>query len=121
MAYIYLSAVLSLARLSSSCRGHAVLCNGPAAEVSKEFGEGGGLVMGVEAARVRQDPGKAAAEGGFLEADAGVFIAGDDAVRADADEGDDGGPPAFDFGFETSAARAKLVVGEFIGSRRRAS
>ena len=58
----------------------------------------------------------AAAEGGLLEADAGVFDAGDDAVGADADEGDDGGAPAFDFGLEALAAGAKFVVGEFIGA-----
>ena len=60
--------------------------------------EGGGLVVRVEAAGVGENPGVAAAEGGLLEADAGVFDAGDDAVGADADEGDDGGAPAFDFG-----------------------
>ena len=93
-----------------------VLCNGPEAEVSEELCEGGGLVVGVEAAGVGEDPGVAAAEGVLLEADAGVFDAGDDAVGADADEGDDGGAPAFDFGFEALAAGAKFVVGEFIGA-----
>ena len=58
----------------------------------------------------------AAAEGGSLEADAGVFDAGDDAVGADADESDDSRSPAFDFGFEPPAAGAKFVVGEFIGA-----
>ena len=62
----------------------------------------------------------AAAEGILLEADAGVFDAGDDAVGTDADEGDDGGAPAFDFGFEALAAGAKFVVGEFIGAGGRA-
>ena len=90
----------------------------PHAEFAEEFCEGGGLVVGVEAAGVGEDPGVAAAEGVFLEADAGVFDAGDDAVGADADEGDDGGAPAFDFGFETLAAGAKFVVGEFIGAGR---
>ena len=75
-----------------------MLCSGPEAEVSEELCEGGGLVVGVEAAGVGEDPGVAAAEGGILEADAGVFDAGDDAVGTDADEGDDGGAPAFDFG-----------------------
>ena len=93
-----------------------VLCNGPEAEVSEELCEGGGLVVGVEAAGVGEDPGVAAAEGGLLEADAGVFDAGDDAVGTDADEGDDGGAPAFDFGLEALAAGAKFVVGEFIGA-----
>ncbi len=72
--------------------------------------------MGVEAAGVGEDPGVAAAEEVLLEADAGVFYAGDDAVGPDADEGDDGGAPAFDFGFEALAAGATLVVGEFIGA-----
>src|SRR5277367_6450420 len=99
--------------LLSSAR---VLCNGPEAEVSEELCEGGGLVVGVEAAGVGEDPGVAAAEWGLLEADTGVFDAGDNAVGADADEGDDGGAPAFDFGFEALAAGAKFVVGEFIGA-----
>src|SRR5580698_4388210 len=93
-----------------------VLCNGPEAEVSEELCECGGLVVGVEAAWVGEDPGVAAAEGGFLEANAGVFDAGDDAIGADADEGDDGGAPAFDLGLEAPAAGAKFVVGEFIGA-----
>jgi hypothetical protein len=59
----------------------------------------------------------AAAEGLLLEADARVFDTGDYAVGADADEGDDGGAPAFDFGFEALAAGAKFVVGELIGAR----
>ena len=74
--------------------------------------------MGVEAAGIGQDPGVAAAEGVLLEADAGVFHARDDAVRADADEGDDRRAPAFDFGCEAFAAGAKLVVREFIGAGR---
>jgi len=93
-----------------------VLCNGPEAEVSEELCEGGGQVVGVEAAGVGEDPGVAAAEGGLLEADAGVFDAGDDAVGADADEGDDGGAPAIDFGLEALAAGAKPVVGDFSGA-----
>lgn len=93
-----------------------VLCNGPAAQVSEELCEGGGLVVGVESAGVGEDPGVAAAEEGFLVADAGVFDAGDDAVGVDADEGDDGWAPAFDFGLEALAAGAKFVIGEFIGA-----
>src|SRR6516225_5937096 len=93
-----------------------VLRNGPEAEVSEELCEGGGLVMGIEAAGIGKNPGVAAAEGGLLQADAGVFDAGDDAVGPDADEGDDGGAPAFDFGLEALAAGAKFVVGEFIGA-----
>ena len=58
----------------------------------------------------------AAAEGGLLEADASVFNTGDYAVGTDADEGDDGGAPAFDFGFEALAAGAKFVGGELIGA-----
>src|SRR5437868_8256280 len=86
------------------------------AEVSEELCEGGRLIVGVEAAGVGEDPGVAAAEEVLLEADAGIFDAGDDAVGSDADEGDDGGAPAFDFGFEALAAGAKFVVGEFIGA-----
>ena len=58
----------------------------------------------------------AAAEGGHLEPDVGVFGAGDYAVGAEADEGDDGGSPAFDFGLKALATGAKFVVGEFIGA-----
>ena len=93
-----------------------MLLNRPEAEISEELCEGGGLVVGVEAAGVGEDPGVAAAEGFLLEGDAGVFDAGDDAVRSDADEGDDGGAPAFDFGFEALAAGAKFAVGKFIGA-----
>ena len=77
-----------------------MLCDGPEAEFSEELCEGGGLVVGVDTAGVGKDPGVAAAEWGRLEADAGVFDARDDAVGADANEGDDGGVPAFDFGFQ---------------------
>src|SRR6266478_816547 len=93
-----------------------MLCNGPETEVSEELCEGGRLIVSVEAAGVGEDPGVAAAEEVLLEADAGVFDAGDDAVGSDADEGDDGGAPAFDFGFEALAAGAKFVVREFIGA-----
>ncbi len=93
-----------------------MLCNCPEAEVSEELREGGRQVVGVEAAGVGQNPGLTAAEEGLLEADAGVFDAGDDPVGVDADEGDNGWAPAFDFGLEALAAGTKLVVGEFIGA-----
>jgi hypothetical protein len=93
-----------------------VLCDSPEAEVSEELCERGGLVVGIEAAGVGKDPSVAAAERVLLQADAGVFDAGDDAVGADADEGYDGGTPAFDFGFEALAAGAKFVVGELISA-----
>src|SRR5271155_2948973 len=93
-----------------------MLCNGPEAEFSEELCEGGGQVVGIEAAGVGENPGVATAKRGLLEADPGVFNAGDDAVRADADEGDDRGPPAFDLGLEALAAGAKFVVGEFISA-----
>ena len=86
------------------------------AEVSEELCEGGRLVVGVEAAGVGEDPGVAAAGGGLLEADAGVFDARDDAVGTDADKGDVGGAPALDFGFEELAAGAKFIGGEFVGA-----
>jgi hypothetical protein len=91
-----------------------VLCNGPNAEISEEFREGGGQVVGVEAAGVGKNPSVAVAEKGFLEADASVFDTGDDPVRANPDKGDDGRAPASDFGLEAPAAVAKFVVGEFI-------
>src|SRR4051812_45937327 len=96
--------------------GSIVLCNGPTVEVSEELGESGGLVVGVEAARVGKHPGVAAAESGLLQADAGVFVAGDNAVGTNADEGDDGGTPAFDFGCQALAAGAKFLDREFIGA-----
>jgi len=52
-----------------------VLCIGPEAEVTEELCEGGGLVVGVEAAGVGEDPGVTAAERDLLEADASVFDA----------------------------------------------
>ena len=64
--------------------------HGPDAEVTAKLCEGGGLVVGVEAAGVREDPGVAAAKGVLLETDIGVFDAGNDAVGTDTDEGDDG-------------------------------
>ncbi len=94
----------------------SMFCIGPEAQLAKELCEGGGLVVGVEAAGVGEDPGVAAAEGVLLQADAGVLDAGDDAVRTDTDEGDDRGPPAFHFGFEALAAGTKLVVCQFIGT-----
>src|SRR5262245_17966021 len=89
----------------------------PEAKVAEEFCEGGGLIGGVQAAGIGKDPGVAASEGRFLEADPGAFDAGNDPVVAQADEGDDGGFPALDLGFEDPAAGAKLVVGELIGTR----
>jgi hypothetical protein len=62
----------------------------------------------------------ASAKGSRLEAYASVSDSGDDTVWPDADESDDGGAPAFDFGFENLAAGAKLVAGEFIGAGSRA-
>ena len=93
-----------------------MLGNGPEAEVSEELCEGGGQVVRVEAAGVGEDPGVAAAEGGLLKTDAGVFDARNDAVGADADEGDDGRAPAFDLGLEALGACTKFVVCEFIGA-----
>ena len=78
--------------------------------------EGGGQVVGVEAAGVGEDPGVAAAEGDLLEADTGVFDAGNNAIGSDANEGDDGRAPAFDFRLEALASGAKFVVCEFIGA-----
>ncbi len=66
------------------------LRNGPDAELSKELRQRGGQVVHVQAAGVGENPRVTAAEEVLLEADAGVFDAGDDAVGADADEGDEG-------------------------------
>jgi hypothetical protein len=93
-----------------------VLCDGPEAKVSEKLCQRDGLVVGVEAAGVGEDPGVAAAEWFLLEADARVFDTGDDAVGTDADEGDDGGAPAFNFGFKALAAGAKLIIGKFVGA-----
>ncbi|HTW93159.1 MAG TPA: hypothetical protein VMD30_00090 [Tepidisphaeraceae bacterium] len=62
-----------------------------------------------------------AAEQGRLEADACVSDSGNDAVGVNADEGNNGWAPAFDFGFKALTAGAKLVVGEFIGASGGAS
>ncbi|MDB5340857.1 MAG: hypothetical protein JWN70_6476 [Planctomycetaceae bacterium] len=88
-----------------------MLRNGPEVEFSNELCEGGGLVVGVQAAGIRENPRVAAAESGKLDADAGFFVARDNSVWTNADEGDDGGVPAFDFCFEALAASAKFVVG----------
>ena len=93
---------------------------GPKAEFFEELRECSGLVMGVEAAGVWENPGMAPAEEIVLQADAGVFDARDDAIGSDADERDDGRSPAFHLGLEPPAAGAKFVVGEFIGPGRRA-
>jgi hypothetical protein len=93
-----------------------VLCDGPEPKLSKELCEGGGLVVGVEAAGVREEPRVAAAEGFLLEADSGVFIGGNDAVGPDAYEGDDRGAPAFDFGLQALTSGAKFVAGKLIGA-----
>ena len=82
--------------------------------------EGGRLVVGVEPARIGEDPGMAAREGVLLKADAGVFDVRDDTVETDAHKGDNGGTPVFDFGFEAPAGDAKLVFGEFIRASGRA-
>ena len=91
-----------------------MLCNGPNAEVSEELRERGGQVVGVEATGVGKNPSVTVAEKGLLEADAGVFDTGDNAVGVNADKGDDGRAPASDFGLETPAAGTKFVIGEFI-------
>jgi hypothetical protein len=70
--------------------------------------------VGVEGTGVGKNPSVAVAEKGLLEADAGVFDTGDDAVGVNADKGHDGRAPASDFGLEAPAAGAKFVVGEFI-------
>jgi hypothetical protein len=58
----------------------------------------------------------AAAKETFLETDAGVFDAGDNAVWTDTNEGDDRWPPEFDFSPEAPPAGAKFVISEFIGA-----
>jgi hypothetical protein len=95
-----------------------MLRNGPEAEICEESCERRGLVVGIYSAGVGQNPCPAAAEERFLETDVGVFVARDDPVGVDADEGDDGWPPAFDFDFKAQAAGAKLVVGKLIGAGR---
>lgn len=53
----------------------------------------------------------------LLKADAGILGAGDNAVGANADKGDNDWAPAFDFTLKALATGAKLVVREFIGAR----
>src|SRR4051794_32606762 len=90
--------------------------NGPDAKISEKLCEGRRLVVGVEAAGVGEDPGVAAAEEVFLESDAGVLDSRDDPVGPDAEEGNNGGLPAFHPALEALAAGAKFVVGQFIGA-----
>jgi hypothetical protein len=54
-----------------------MLRNGPEAEISEESREGGGLIVGIQAAGVGEDPGVAATKGVFLEADSDIFDAGE--------------------------------------------
>jgi hypothetical protein len=93
-----------------------VLGRGPQTEVPEKPGEVGGLVVGVEAAGIGEDPGMAAAEEILLKADAGALDAGDDAVRTDSNERDHGGSPPSDLGFEAPPAGAQFLVGEFVGA-----
>lgn len=94
-----------------------VVCLGPEAQFREKLREGSGLIVGVQATGVGQNPGVAAAEQLLLDADTGALHSGHNAVGADTDEGNDGWAPAFDFGFQSLAASAQFVVGEFIGSR----
>src|SRR4051812_36020494 len=86
-----------------------VLRSGPEAEFTEMLREGGGWIVGVEAAGVGEDPGMAAAEAGRLEADAGVFDAGDDAVRTHAQKGNDRRTPITYFGLEALATGTELL------------
>ena len=97
-----------------------MLCNGPEAKVSEQFSKGGRQIVCVEPAGVWKNPDAASAEAGLLEADAGVFDAGDDAVGMDADECDNRRPPALNLCLEAMPSVAKFVVGEFIGASGRA-
>jgi hypothetical protein len=90
----------------------------PSPQRSKKFCQRGGLIMSVQAAGVRKNPGVAAAEEFLLQADAGLFVARDDSVGTKADEGDDGWTSTLDFRGEQSAAGAEFVVAEFIGAGR---
>ena len=99
---------------TTDCLAAAVLCNRPLAEVCEELREGGGQVVGIQAAGVGKNPSAAASEKGLLETDSSVFDTRDDAVGLNANKGDDGRTPASDFRLEAPAAGAKLVIGEFI-------
>jgi hypothetical protein len=92
----------------------------PLAEFAEKFCQSRRLVVRVESAGIGEHPGAAAAEEILLQADAGLFVAGDDAVRTDADEGDDRRTQAFYFRFEATSPGSEFVVGEFIGAGRRA-
>ena len=95
-----------------------MLRQGPGAQLSEELREHSRLVMGVQAAGIGEHPGVTAAEELVLTADAGILVAGDNAILPDANKGDDGGSPAFDFCFEASAAGSQFVVRELIGAGR---
>ena len=93
------SAALSLPALA--------FCGRPNAELSEESRQCGGQVVGIQAAGVGKNPSVAASEQRLLQADAGVFNSGDDAVRVNAEKGDDGRAPASDFG--SGACRRREV------------
>lgn len=93
-----------------------MLCHCPNAQLSEELSQGIRQVVGIEATGVGKNPSVAATEKGLLQADAGVFDTRDNAVGVNADKGDDGRAPTFDFSLKAPAARAKFVIAKLIGT-----
>lgn len=93
-----------------------VLGDGPDTQLAEEVCQGGGLVVGVEAAGVGEYPGVTATEEWILQADMGIFVARDNAIGMNADKGDHCWTPAFDFGGEALAAGAEFVIGQLVGA-----
>jgi hypothetical protein len=93
-----------------------VLFDGPEAKVPEELCEGVGLVMGVEAARIGKHPGVTTAEEILLQSDASILDSGNDAVRPDADKGNDRRTPTPHLGLKALTAGAQFVGGQFVGA-----
>src|SRR5262245_36310276 len=90
---------------------------GRPAELGEETLEVRGLVVGVEPARVGQDPHGGGADGVRLSPEPGPRAAEGDAVRADAEEGDDARPVSPHLGGEAPPALDQLGRGQLVRRR----
>lgn len=100
-------------------RGRLSLALRERARLGVQAGEVGRLVVGVEPARVREDPDRAAGEIFVLQADDGVAAAERGAVGGEADDRDQAWPVLADDALELPRARAQLGVGQLGGRARR--
>src|SRR5262245_19863076 len=85
------------------------------AELAEERGEVGRLVVGVQAARVGQDPDPRAADGLGLKAEPRAWPGEGSPIGADAEEGEDARAVAPGLGREPPPTGPELVRGELVG------